>query len=329
MWPKHRAFPSSPSIPQAELIKLYREAIQAGVPLETIDKKVDKLLTRTQVTEKIEQSDHQLKQLQLKNKLPKVIRYGSLLLPVAMMLAGLFLIGNATFPIMGYFFATLPSLQASAILSPVPNDKVLDVNPIVITQVQASGPEATTEVTTTQPPLVMSDELDYINLSNWFTSSSDPNFASLFQQTEMPTYRVDIPKLKVNNATVTVGGTDLSHSLIQYPGTALPGEFGSPVIFGHSVLRQFYNPSEKNPRRYTSIFSTIMTLKKGDEIIISTNSKKFTYVVQEKTEVKPEDTFILTQKYDARSLKLVTCTPEGTYLRRGVVVAQLVSEEVL
>jgi len=91
-------------------------------------------------------------------------------------------------------------------------------------------------------------------------------------------------------------------------------------------LRQFYNPSEKNPRRYTSIFSKIMLLERGDKIFLTHDNVKYTYLVQDKTEVKPEDTFILAQRFDVHQLKLVTCTPEGTTLHRGVVTAQLVKE---
>ncbi len=47
------------------------------------------------------------------------------------------------------------------------------------------------------------------------------------------------------------------------------------------------------------------------------------YGVKEKTEVKPTDLFILDQDKSVRELKLVTCTPEGTTLRRGVVTAVL------
>jgi sortase (surface protein transpeptidase) len=39
--------------------------------------------------------------------------------------------------------------------------------------------------------------------------------------------------------------------------------------------------------------------------------------------VKPEDVFILEQNYEEKTLKLVTCVPEGTYLRRGVITATL------
>ena len=40
-------------------------------------------------------------------------------------------------------------------------------------------------------------------------------------------------------------------------------------------------------------------------------------------EVQPDDLFILEQRYHTRELKLITCVPEGTYRRRGVIVAQL------
>jgi LPXTG-site transpeptidase (sortase) family protein len=169
--------------------------------------------------------------------------------------------------------------------------------------------------------IVDSLDLDYTNLANWFANGQMPEFAT--KNVPIQEYILDIPKLEVHNAKVKVGGTELSKSLIAYPGTALPGQHGAPVIFGHSVLRRFYNPSEKNPRRYMSIFSKIMTLKPGDVIYITADGVKYTYLVKDKKEVKPEDVYILTQKYDNKKLKLVTCTPEGTTLRRGVVEAEL------
>jgi sortase A len=165
--------------------------------------------------------------------------------------------------------------------------------------------------------------LDYTDLSNWFAGEQTAEELATPQAVE---YTLEIPKVNIKGAKVIVGGTDLNHSLIQYPGTALPGQPGTPVIFGHSVLRQFYNPIETNPRRYTSIFSYIMTLQKGDKIFLTQDGVRYTYVVQSKSEVKPTDTYILSQRYDSRQLKLVTCVPEGTYLRRGVITAQLVKE---
>jgi LPXTG-site transpeptidase (sortase) family protein len=66
-----------------------------------------------------------------------------------------------------------------------------------------------------------------------------------------------------------------------------------------------------------------MTLKIGDEIIVRDDAITYTYKVTSKTEVKPTDVFILDQDQTSRQLKLVTCVPEGTTLRRGVVTAVL------
>jgi sortase A len=67
-----------------------------------------------------------------------------------------------------------------------------------------------------------------------------------------------------------------------------------------------------------------MTLDEGDEILVDYDGIQYVYKVREKVEVQPEDVFILQQKLNNRELKLITCVPEGTYLRRGVVIAELV-----
>ncbi len=168
-------------------------------------------------------------------------------------------------------------------------------------------------------PVVVAKEIDYTDLANWFPGQT----LLLEEPVKERTYYLSIPDVGITKAEVVLGGKNLDEHLIQYPGTSDPGDFGSPVIFGHSVLRQFYNPRETNPRRYISIFSTIMTLKNGAEIIIEDDNIVYRYVVTHKSEVQPDDLFILEQQQNARQLKLVTCVPEGTFLRRGVVTAQL------
>ncbi|MBP9700658.1 sortase, partial [Candidatus Woesebacteria bacterium] len=71
-----------------------------------------------------------------------------------------------------------------------------------------------------------------------------------------------------------------------------------------------------------------MTLAKGDEILVKEDGVLYRYQVLSKTEVQPTDLFILEQQRDSRLLKLVTCVPEGTYLRRGVVTAVLVESKM-
>lgn len=306
-----------PKIKQSELIELYRKALKQGADVSEIEKKINRYLKRLSVSEYIEETEDKIREKVATQKIPKFIRLGSFILPLLFLVIGVYLIGSAVVPILGYYINDDGEVKISQLAAPIPQDQVMDVTPLVITKNSDVLGSDSTEVE------IIEEELDYTNLSNWFTAGALPKLQTGQQNSTITDYIIDIPKLDIKNAVVTVGGLDLNNSLVAYEGTALPGEPGSPVIFGHSVLRQFYNPSEKNPRRYNSIFSTIMTLKNGDEIFITADGVKYTYVVNNKTEVKPEDVYILTQRYDVRQLKLVTCTPEGTYLRRGVVTAQL------
>lgn len=240
------------------------------------------------------------------------------LLPSIFITFGSIVLANALWPIISYFVFTSPDLQVPQLVSALPNVPVVYQSE-TIPQAQAAGPA---EI----KPKIIRNSLDYTNLTNWFPEGGE--VAATFETIDPPSvdrYLVSIPSLDIEDAEVQIGGTNLDDNLIQYPGTADPGELGAPVIFGHSVLRQFYNPSIKNPRRYISIFSKIMTLKSGERIHIEYDGITYIYEVKEKAEVKPEDVYILQQDYSARLLKLVTCVPEGTYLRRGVVTAELVT----
>jgi len=177
-------------------------------------------------------------------------------------------------------------------------------------------------------PQVLSAQIadSYANLSSWqLPEGLERSPASV--RTHSPGvgenyfYYLSIPKLNIFRAQVALGGEDLSNSLIQYPGTAEPGQLGTSVIFGHSILRQFYSPTN-----YLSIFSTIMTLSPGDLIEIEIDGLVYTYDVTDLFEVQPDDTEILRQQHNGRYLKLVTCVPEGTLLRRGIILARLLNQ---
>lgn len=306
-----------------DLIKVYRQALVDGVSLEKVEQKIEKLTARFLVADEKETAEIHHQDKHFRTAIPKAVRIGAAILPAALLLLGAVLVGSATFPIVAYYVGDF-SENMVELKAPIPPDQLLDVTPLVLASTTLSdGDSAGTVIADTNEPVILTTALDYTDLSNWFTDRQVPEFNT--QQASL-TYTLDIPKVNIKNAEVQIGGTDLNHSLIQYPGTALPGQAGSPVIFGHSVLRQFYNPSENNSRRYNSIFSYIMTLEPGDKIYLTQDNIRYTYVVQSKTEVKPTDTYILSQRYDTRQLKLVTCVPEGTYLRRGVITAQLVKE---
>jgi len=201
----------------------------------------------------------------------------------------------------------------STLVTPVPEIAVAEARGFINPLVNDSVVNRVSQVLPVQtgPEII---EIDYTKLSNWFpTSSSSKN------QSNEGEYYLSIPKLKIKDAKVIVGGDDLDESLIHYSATSLPGEYGNAVIFGHSVLPAFYNPKD-----YHAIFSTLPTLKKGDEILINYDGLEFKYKVEEYKEVRPDDIEMLEQRFDRRTLSLVTCVPPGTYLRRGVIRANLV-----
>lgn len=162
---------------------------------------------------------------------------------------------------------------------------------------------------------------DYTQLSNWFIEDPDSreHLKSLVPDQSVGQYYVSIPKLKISGAVVNVGSMDLKKSLIQYPQTALPGQPGNTVIFGHSVLPQFFNP-----KSYLTIFSTLYRLKEGDEISIDYGNSHYKYRIEDMFEISPTNFSVLEQQFNSHYLSLITCTPPGTYLRRLVVKARLV-----
>lgn len=147
------------------------------------------------------------------------------------------------------------------------------------------------------------EELDYTKASNWFVGGATRED---FVSPSVSFYTLSIPKLKIENATVAIGGEDLSKSLIQYPGTAVPGKNGNAVIFGHSILPIFYDP-----KNYISIFSTLPTLKKGDEINVNYDGVSYKFRVENLFEVAPTDIQVLEQDTSDSYLTLVTCVPPG------------------
>lgn len=210
---------------------------------------------------------------------------------------GIVLVGNAAAPIISYQLTLSPQLSNQTQISPLVSG--INLNDYSLAS-QVLGEETGGN--------------DLTNVKNWFPEApiSSPD------KEEVEEYRLSIPKLKIFDAVVKVGNENLDKSLVHYPGTARPGKFGNAVIFGHSVLPQFFSP-----KNYLTIFSTLPTIKKGDQILIDYDQIRYAYMIEELKEVPPNDSSILSQKYDDSHLTLVTCVPPGTYLRRLVVTARL------
>lgn len=226
----------------------------------------------------------------------KKLKYFSL----TIVILGVILLGNAVYPIVYYQLFVSPRF-ARTLLTPDPQ--------ALLVQNFGFAPSGN------NVNFALGDQVNLENLTQPIFTQ-DSNIQIVNQETT--SYFLSIPKLKIEKAKVVVG-VDLKNSLAQYPGTSLPGTLGNPVIFGHSVLPQFFNP-----KNYMTIFSTLPTLQPGDEILIDLNNIRYKYIVEKMIEVSPDDVSVLAQRYDDYYLTLVTCVPPGTYLKRLLVRARLV-----
>ncbi len=161
------------------------------------------------------------------------------------------------------------------------------------------------------------ENTDFTKASVWFPHASNINLAS--NSISMNSYTLDIPKVGIEKANVIVGGEDLYKSLIHFTGP-IPGNFGNPVIFGHSTLLWFYDP-----KNYKSIFSKLPELDIDDDIFINIDSITYHYKVYEMKVVSPDTISVLEQDYNQSIITLVTCVPPGTYFKRLIVRGKLVN----
>ncbi|MBI4008836.1 sortase [Candidatus Roizmanbacteria bacterium] len=156
---------------------------------------------------------------------------------------------------------------------------------------------------------------DFTQVSLWFPAKPQKGLAGDIKVKE---YSLSIPKLNIKDAKVIVGGEDLKKSLVHYLPQSLPGEYGNVVIFGHSTLPQLYNT-----KNYTTIFTYLPSLEKGDKIRVKVEEEEYEYETFETFVVNPDQISVLEQMNDASYLTLITCVPPGTYWKRLVLRAKL------
>ncbi len=225
----------------------------------------------------------------------KILRLFSLLV----LFIGLVLVLYIFYPLVSWQIYFAPALASSKIQTPIPRSTVVNSSEIGSLISQAGN---------------LLSGVDYTNAQNWF-----PGFnSSSKNQPKIPYYTISIPKLKINNATVSTRDNNLAIHLVNYQGTAVPPESGNAVIFGHSTLPQLFNPND-----YKTIFANAYQLKIGDKIYTSVNGVTYVYNIFNISVVEPSDTSIFQQDYDNSYLTLVTCTPPGTIWKRLILKAKL------
>lgn len=220
----------------------------------------------------------------LYRKKPVRIKKKSVLLPSLFLTSGISLLFLVIWPILTFEFFLTPKLKTE-IVSPLGFQ-----------------------------PQVLGVQTNLNSAANWF-----PSVLPKIIPSKVTSYTLSIPRLGIKDAIVVNNDEDLTKHLVQWGGTGNPGEAGSTVIFGHSVLPVFYDS-----KNYTTIFSTLPTMKEGDDIYAYYDGITYHYQVIEMQVIDPKDISVLEQSFDNSYLSLVTCVPPGTYWKRLVVRSRLV-----
>ncbi len=221
-------------------------------------------------------------------------------LGVFFILAGFLIFAYFFFPLISYQIFLADAYEKGSIESPIPKYMVL-----------SRGSDFGSLITQG----ISSLTTNFSDARNWYPKlSSDTS-----KNAKDDSYFISIPKLGINNATVSTRDYDLDHHLVQYLGTATPGDLGTSVIFGHSTI-----PAWFNPKNYKAIFATLHTIKVGDEIDTTVATVTYKYKIFAIVITSPDDVNILSQSYDNSYITIVTCTPPGTIWKRLVVRAALI-----
>jgi sortase A len=108
----------------------------------------------------------------------------------------------------------------------------------------------------------------------------------------------------------------LQHGVVHYPGTALPGQTGNTVIFGHSS-GQVWAPGD-----YKFVFARLEDLQTNNKIELEYKGVRYVYRVTGKKVVPPTDVSVLQPIEGNNILTLITCTPVGTNKNRLIITAE-------
>ncbi len=125
---------------------------------------------------------------------------------------------------------------------------------------------------------------------------------------------IQIPAIGVNHPVVE-GAYDweqLKRGVAHHVGSAQPGQVGNMVMAAHNDV-------------YGAIFQHLDQLSPGDEFVVQTNQRAYTYVVTKIEIVDPTDVDVLAATNHA-SATLISCYPYRINTHRIVVFADLVTD---
>ena len=144
--------------------------------------------------------------------------------------------------------------------------------------------------------------------------SGDEDDTTLAANGFTPIAILKIPTIDLSQVIVEgIGDDAIQYYLGHFPESAMPGT-GNFAVAGHRVSS------------YTDAFINLYKVKAGDQLIVETFDKRYTYEVAENFIVAPDEVDVLDQTEDP-TITLITCTVSSA--ERVVVTGNLVSEETL
>lgn len=136
----------------------------------------------------------------------------------------------------------------------------------------------------------------------------------------IPSLKITAPLVYVSERSEKAFQLGLQRGVVQYPGTALPGQLGNVYIFGHSSDYSWAKGS------YKTVLAKLPQIKLGSEIKLTDGAGTvYTYKVIKTAIVLPTETKYLSQyNYQKKLLTVQTSYPVGTALKRFLAIAELV-----
>jgi len=124
--------------------------------------------------------------------------------------------------------------------------------------------------------------------------------------------RLQIPAINVDAPVVQGDGWEqLKKGVGQHIGTPNPGQNGNLVLSAHDDV-------------FGEIFKDLDQLKVGDQIIVYTNQKSYTYQVTDSQIVLPTQVEVMAPSQNP-TITLISCYPYGVDNKRIVITADLVN----
>ena len=162
-----------------------------------------------------------------------------------------------------------------------------------------------------ETPKQEQEQIRIDELKNRFPYSEKNNFI------EIPKLNMEAPIVFTENADSENLEKMLDKGVTHFPSSVLPLENGTTIFLGHSA------PAGWPKIKHDWVFSDIVKLEKGDEILIYFDNKKITYYVTdkiflEKGEEIPEQGLTNSQN----TLVLISCWPPGKDSKRIAIISE-------